>query len=48
MAFRRAILSAAGDGIPIEDLGIPGIPYEMTKEDLMKGNKDLQSGAASK
>ena len=26
---------------PIEDLGIPGIPYEMTKDDLMKSNKDL-------
>jgi C-terminal processing protease CtpA/Prc len=41
IAFRRAIRSAAGDGIPIEDLGIPGIPYEMSKEDLMKSNKDL-------
>ena len=41
IAFRRAIRSAAGDGIPIEDLGIPGIPYQMTKDDLMKGNKDL-------
>jgi hypothetical protein len=30
-----------GDGIPIEDLGIPGIPYEMTRADLMNGNKDL-------
>jgi hypothetical protein len=29
------------DGIPMEDLGIPGIPYEMTRDDLMKGNKDL-------
>jgi hypothetical protein len=38
---RRAIRSAAGDGIPIEDLGIPGIPYEMTRADLMNGNKDL-------
>ena len=26
---------------PIEDLGIPGIPYEMTRADLMNGNKDL-------
>jgi hypothetical protein len=41
IAFRRAIRSAAGDGIPIEDLGIAGIPYEMSKEDLMKTNKDL-------
>ena len=41
IAFRRAIRSAAGDGIPIEDLGIPGIPYEMTSDDLLKSNKDL-------
>jgi hypothetical protein len=47
MAFRRAIRSAAGDGIPIEDLGVPGIPYEMTKDDLMKGNKDLLASCTS-
>jgi len=39
IAFRRAIRSAAGDGIPIEDLGIPGLPYEMGN--LLDGNKDL-------
>ena len=36
IAFRRAIRSADGDGIPIEDLGIPGIPYEMTRRDLLR------------
>ena len=41
IAFRRAIRSGTGDGIPIEDLGVPGIPYEMTRNDLMNGNKDL-------
>jgi hypothetical protein len=41
IAFRRAIRSAAGDGIPIEDLGISGLPYEMTRTDLLDGNKDL-------
>jgi hypothetical protein len=41
IAFRRAIRSGTGDGIPIEDLGIPGIPYEMTKNDLMHSNRDL-------
>ena len=41
IAFRRAIRSGSGDGIPIEDLGIPGIPYQMTKDDLMSSNKDL-------
>jgi C-terminal processing protease CtpA/Prc len=43
ISFRRAIRSAAGDGIPIEDLGIPGIPYEMTRDDLMRENKDLMA-----
>jgi hypothetical protein len=41
LAIRRAIRSAAGDGIPIEDLGISGVPYDMTRRDLLDGNKDL-------
>jgi hypothetical protein len=41
LAFRRAIRSADGDGIPIEDLGVSGIPYAMTRRDLLDGNKDL-------
>jgi hypothetical protein len=41
VAFRRAIRSAAGDGIPIEDLGVPGVPYEMTRRDLLDNNHDL-------
>jgi hypothetical protein len=41
LAFRRAIRSAAGDGLPIEDLGIAGLPYEMTRNDLLHGNADL-------
>jgi hypothetical protein len=41
IAFRRAIRSGTGDGIPIEDLGIPGIPYQMTRNDLMNSNRDL-------
>jgi hypothetical protein len=41
IAFRRAIRSGTGHGIPIEDLGIPGIPYEMTRNDLMHSNRDL-------
>ncbi len=41
ISFRRAIRSGKGDGIPIEDLGIPGQPYEMTEADLIDGNKDL-------
>ncbi len=41
VAIRRAIRSGHGDGIPIEDLGIGGIPYAMTRPDLEDGNRDL-------
>jgi len=41
MAIRRAIRSGRSDGIPIEDLGIVGIPYALTRRDLLKGNRDL-------
>ncbi|HEX3223912.1 MAG TPA: S41 family peptidase [Nocardioides sp.] len=41
LAFRRAIRSADGDGIPIEDLGVSGIPYAMTRRDLLHDNVDL-------
>ena len=41
LAIRRAIRSAASDGVPIEDLGVAGIPYAMTRNDLLKGNQDM-------
>src|SRR5215467_2609467 len=41
VAIRRAIRSVRADGIPIEDLGIGGIPYAMTRRDLEEGNRDL-------
>ncbi len=41
VAIRRAIRSGPADGIPIEDLGIAGIPYTMTKNDLLRNNRDL-------
>jgi Peptidase family S41 len=41
LAIRRAIRSGSSDGIPIEDLGISGIPYEMTRRDVLKSNPDL-------
>lgn len=41
MAIRRAIRCGACDGMPIEDLGIPGIAYEMTLDDLLHENLDL-------
>jgi hypothetical protein len=41
LALRRAVRSGLGDGLPIEDLGVPGLPYAMTRRDLLDGNKDL-------
>lgn len=41
LSIRRAIRSGASDGIPIEDLGIAGIPYDMTRNDLLHHNRDL-------
>ncbi len=41
LAIRRAIRSRLGDGIPIEDLGIAGTPYAMTRNDLLHSNRDL-------
>jgi C-terminal processing protease CtpA/Prc len=41
MAIRRAIRSGPSDGIPIEDLGIRGLPYALTRRDLLEGNPDL-------
>jgi C-terminal processing protease CtpA/Prc len=41
LAIRRAVRSGAADGVPIEDLGIAGIPYAMTRNDLEKDNVDL-------
>jgi len=41
VALRRAVRSGLGDGLPIEDLGVPGTPYAMTRRDLLQGNKDL-------
>ena len=41
VALRRAIRSAAGDGLPLEDLGVAGIPYAMTRADLLDNNTDL-------
>ncbi|MEO9062662.1 MAG: S41 family peptidase [Nitrosospira sp.] len=41
LAIRRALRSGASDGLPIEDLGISGIPYVMTLDDLLHENRDL-------
>ncbi|PTQ79644.1 peptidase S41-like protein [Nitrosospira multiformis] len=41
LAIRRALRCGAADGLPIEDLGVPGIAYEMTLDDLLQENRDL-------
>ncbi len=41
MAFRRAVRCGDSAGVPIEDLGVTGIPYAMTKRDVLDGNADL-------
>ncbi|GAA4360139.1 S41 family peptidase [Angustibacter luteus] len=46
VAIRRAIRSGLSDGIPIEDLGISGIPYAMTRDDLLHENRDLYAFCA--
>jgi C-terminal processing protease CtpA/Prc len=46
VAIRRAIRSGLSDGVPIEDLGITGVPYDMTRDDLLNGNKDLYAFCA--
>lgn len=46
MSIRRAIRSGRSDGVPIEDLGIRGIPYALTRRDLLHGNSDLHNFCA--
>ena len=41
MALRRAVRSGDADGVLIEDNGIAGQPYSMTKRDVFDGNRDL-------
>lgn len=45
-SFRRATRTAGSDGRPIEDVGISGLQiHHMTRDDLLKGNKDLRAAA---
>jgi hypothetical protein len=46
VSVRRALRSGPSDGVPIEDLGVGGIPYRMTRRDLLDGNRDLLSACA--
>jgi hypothetical protein len=41
LAYRRATRSGANEGVPIEDIGISGASYALTRDDLLAGNPDL-------
>jgi hypothetical protein len=43
LSFRRATRAGPSEGLPIEDIGIAGTPYSMTRDDLLHGNRDLLS-----
>jgi len=47
VSVRRAVRSGPADGVPIEDLGVGGIPYRMTRRDLLDGNRDLLEACAA-
>jgi len=47
IAIRRATRSGVSEGLPIEDVGVRGIPYAMTSDDLLKDNCDLLAFCAS-
>lgn len=41
VAVRRAVRSGGADGTLIEDAGVPGQVYEMTRNDIFRKNRDL-------
>jgi len=41
LAIRRAVRSNDADGTLVEDAGISGQPYELTRDDIFRGNRDL-------
>lgn len=40
-SFLRATRAGEQDGVPIEDVGIEGVHYAMTKNDILTNNEDL-------
>lgn len=40
-SFRRATRARASEGLQIEDVGVAGEPYAMTRDDLLLANRDL-------
>lgn len=47
LSFRRATRAGPSEGLPIEDVGIAGTPYAMTRDDLLSGNADLLAHCAT-
>ena len=43
LSFRRATRSGPSDGLAIEDVGVAGQSYAMTRADLLDGNRDLMA-----
>jgi Peptidase family S41 len=41
LSFRRATRAGPNEGLPIEDVGVAGTPYPMTRDDLLHDNQDL-------
>jgi hypothetical protein len=41
LSYRRATRSGPSEGVPIEDVGVAGSSYAMTRDDLLAGNRDL-------
>jgi hypothetical protein len=41
LSYRRATRSGPSEGLPIEDIGVAGASYTLTRDDLLAGNRDL-------
>jgi len=41
LSYRRATRSGPSEGLPIEDIGVAGSSYTLTRDDLLAGNRDL-------
>jgi len=48
VAVRRFTRVGAATGALVEDLGVPGIGYTMTRDDLVHGNRDLLAWCAAR
>ena len=46
-AYRRVTRVGPSEGLTVEDVGVAGVPYAMTRNDLLSGNGDLLTHCAS-